>query len=349
MYKVKLFTHNCIDGIGCAVALKSTYGTANVDVEMLNYDNCEDKIIKFFTKSHPTKTYNKVYITDLRVIVDLLHTKVIDGFDNLIENGDVVIIDHHVDYEMYHGGEIDNDKVPHLIAQIHNDEGNRESSTSLLVSYLMNNVASDIIREDIQSSLYEFANIIRIYDTNEIGRFPSHRKTEIGTIADVLDTLIDVYGADMFIDIMVGRIVRNDKIFNHMDVAMCNAMKSHKEKYAEKLSKDAVNLDDSYMIVFSSTCKYEIVNAMRKMYPDKILVCIDINGRIVTFACAPGSDHDMWKFTDNFGTRSGDKYKVECNFKSIDDPTELVRFIRDYMIDEQFREYLKRAKENHVF
>ena len=64
MFKVKLFTHTDLDGVGCAILAKKHF--ENCDIEFCDYDNVNQKIEHFIQNGDYTK-YNRVYITDISI------------------------------------------------------------------------------------------------------------------------------------------------------------------------------------------------------------------------------------------------------------------------------------------
>ena len=67
MNKIKLFSHDDLDGYGCNIVAQSIL--ENVDCENLDYDNVNQRIKEFFVNGE-YKNYNKVYITDISVKED---------------------------------------------------------------------------------------------------------------------------------------------------------------------------------------------------------------------------------------------------------------------------------------
>ena len=94
----KLFTHNDLDGIGCACVLKHVVdvlsfkyrlsNTSQVDVSYLSYDNV-NSVIQQFINDKEYENYTLIFITDISV--DEETAKLIDK-----TIGDkVVLLDHH--------------------------------------------------------------------------------------------------------------------------------------------------------------------------------------------------------------------------------------------------------------
>ena len=45
---IKLFTHTDLDGVGCAILAKLTFGAEAVDIEYCNYDDINTKVEEYF-------------------------------------------------------------------------------------------------------------------------------------------------------------------------------------------------------------------------------------------------------------------------------------------------------------
>lgn len=85
--KVKLFTHNDLDGIGCAIVGKTAFGD-NCDVEYCSYDEIDEKVVTFL-RSAEYENYDAIFITDISVnqqTADIIEESFADK---------VQLIDHH--------------------------------------------------------------------------------------------------------------------------------------------------------------------------------------------------------------------------------------------------------------
>ena len=61
---IKLFTHNDLDGIGCAVLARLTFGK-NVDITYCNYDEVDILVREYISKMD--KGHDTCFITDISI------------------------------------------------------------------------------------------------------------------------------------------------------------------------------------------------------------------------------------------------------------------------------------------
>lgn len=89
--KIKLFTHNDLDGKACYHLLKLQYPNYSINVTYLRTEECDNKIVDFF-ESNKYKKYDLLFITDTSPLLN--GAKLIDKYrDRFINN--IILIDHH--------------------------------------------------------------------------------------------------------------------------------------------------------------------------------------------------------------------------------------------------------------
>lgn len=112
--RVKVFTHNDLDGVSCALVLKKLYNSENIsfNFDFITYSDF-DKIKNFFDIDNEdgAKFYDYLFITDINIKEDDFFTKIYNPFkkfNTLINDPDksrsslfkkIFIIDHHKDSE----------------------------------------------------------------------------------------------------------------------------------------------------------------------------------------------------------------------------------------------------------
>lgn len=96
MKKIKLFTHNDLDGAGCAILAKIAYRD-DIDIQYCGYNNINEKVLEFITNESNFETYSFVYITDISVNDDT--AKKIDDINkrSIYQDGNSIfcLLDHH--------------------------------------------------------------------------------------------------------------------------------------------------------------------------------------------------------------------------------------------------------------
>ncbi len=65
---IKLFTHRDLDGIGCAILARLTFGE-NVDITYCNYDEVDVLVREYISKID--KGHDTCFITDISIKDDL--------------------------------------------------------------------------------------------------------------------------------------------------------------------------------------------------------------------------------------------------------------------------------------
>lgn len=111
--RVKVFTHNDLDGVSCSIVLKKLYDESKIsfDFSFIGYDSLEE-ISNFFNDYETSKLYDFIFITDINIKKDYYEKFIKPSFDNFIINKNnyqnkeklnlfkkLFIIDHHKDSE----------------------------------------------------------------------------------------------------------------------------------------------------------------------------------------------------------------------------------------------------------
>lgn len=147
---IKLFTHNDMDGVGCAILAKLAFGD-EVDISYCNYDDIDTKVREFTSKENDV---NMCHITDIRII-DEVAKEIDERFDNFY------VLDHHPT-ALYL------DKYLWCTIKIEDEETHiKTSGTEMYYHWLVDN--GYLQRSDI---LDTFVELVRNYDTKKQGIEP---------------------------------------------------------------------------------------------------------------------------------------------------------------------------------
>lgn len=87
-FRVKLFTHIDLDGVGCAIVAKHAFN-GYLDIEFCGYNNIDQKVMEFI-QSGAHLGFDAIFITDISVNEDTAHK--LDGCR-------IQLIDHHATAE----------------------------------------------------------------------------------------------------------------------------------------------------------------------------------------------------------------------------------------------------------
>ena len=170
MKKIKLFTHTDLDGVGCAIVAMKVLGRECVDVEYVNYDDVDKKILKWLDERDEDVYNNQCFITDISVSEET--ARVLNNTDL-----DLCLLDHHATavglnkYDWCEVRSIDRFGVP-------------TSGTDMLYEYFL---------APADESLRQFVKAVRDYDTWQWVKTPD------GEFSKSLNDLFKIYGRDRFI------------------------------------------------------------------------------------------------------------------------------------------------------
>ncbi|MCY6372578.1 hypothetical protein [Clostridium ganghwense] len=89
--KIKLFTHNDLDGVGCGILCEVAYKD-NINIEYCNYSGAENINVKVknFILSNEYEEYDMIFITDISV-----NEEVAELINDNIEAKHIQLLDHH--------------------------------------------------------------------------------------------------------------------------------------------------------------------------------------------------------------------------------------------------------------
>ncbi|HLI46799.1 MAG TPA: hypothetical protein VKU94_06360 [Geobacterales bacterium] len=160
--RVKVFSHNDLDGCGCGVVANVAFGAENVSVEYCEYSEINDKVFKFITDRDYEK-YDRIFITDISIQGAI--AELIDKNAELRDKTN--LIDHHATAlplaEKYEWCEV---RVYESNLKLYEDDREKvlASGTSLFYKFLRN---KHIPKMQHNIYLKTFAELVREYDSWE--------------------------------------------------------------------------------------------------------------------------------------------------------------------------------------
>ena len=136
---IKLFTHNDLDGVGCAIIAKLAKGIAAVDVEYVDNPQELTKRLRQYMDNNEHTAYTATWVTDLSADAEVLTT-----IPNLL------LVDHHTSALPLV------DALPHknVLVRVHAVTGEQICATRLL---------ANLLQPRPRQSL--FVNLVNAYDT----------------------------------------------------------------------------------------------------------------------------------------------------------------------------------------
>jgi oligoribonuclease NrnB/cAMP/cGMP phosphodiesterase (DHH superfamily) len=224
--KIKLFTHNDLDGKGCAVLAHLV--TDNVDIEECSYNNVNEKV-KRFIDNEEYEGYTDIFITDLSVSEEIAEK--IEGLYKYIR-----LIDHHKTamwlnkYDWCTVEEITNDEL--------------ECGTSLFYKH----ISCYLPLKTDNKMLKDFVEAVRLYDTWQW-------KTNFGgQFAKDLNDLSEIL-KDNFVAEMVDKIKQNELFITDVSYHLLYYKRKDIEEYIEyKISNAIMKCDKDKNVFYVVMC-----------------------------------------------------------------------------------------------
>lgn len=181
--QVRLFTHNDLDGVGCAILAKLVYQD-DVVIQLCNYDDIDSNIR--WTLKNNAGVFREYHITDISIS---------DETASMLDNSciDCVLLDHHPTADRLNA--YDWCKV----RQYGNNQDIKTSGTEMYYNWLIEHKL--LIKTE---ALDRFVTIVRDYDT---WRWESLGK--IGFVCKEINNLYHLYGSDKFINDCINKINTN--------------------------------------------------------------------------------------------------------------------------------------------
>lgn len=221
--RIKLFTHNDLDGVGCAVVATHAYGK-DVDITYCNYGDKPDGIntlMEKFLSEHKYNDYSAILITDMSVSPE--HAEVLN---DLFINHEVTVrlLDHHATAEWlnkYEWANVETSRGDHLMC-----------GTSLLFDYIW---SED--KEFLESHPYlpEFVDLVESYDT-------WRWEKEENIMAKYLNDYLRLYGIKKFITRMLFCFNYHSKkdaitLIDNYDLEILQTLDKRLYDYIDELTK----------------------------------------------------------------------------------------------------------------
>jgi uncharacterized protein len=276
--KMKLFTHTDLDGVGCAIAMRSLFSEREghvVDVSYCDYDKINEKVQKFLNKKE-MEDYDFIFITDISV--DEETAEWLDDVEKSDNGPFVQLIDHHGTAEWlnkYDWAWVEQAEPRR--------EGHKSSGTSLIMEFF--NERSGFEREATHG-LKHFAETVRRYDTWE---WTTHYNE---VLPKELNDYLYMVGREKFANLMLATIPSNDPGKEVYFDVTARALLDHKQveikAYIEKKDKQIITVDTvqghKVGIIFAEQHVSELGNELCKKHEELDYVAmIDMGEQKVSF------------------------------------------------------------------
>lgn len=286
---VKLFTHTDLDGIGCAILAKITFGE-DVDITYCNYDDVDRQVTKFLDV-HDIKDGDLVFITDISV-----SEEVAKRIDNSDMKDYFVLLDHH-------STALELNKYSWCSVAIEFNLNVKTSGTELFYHWLL--IHSHLPRGiNITSvNLGIFVEIVRNWDTwywSTMG--------EDGIICRQINDLFHIYGRNKFINWAIDKLCNcyyfDSYAIGKEEKIVLDMLQKEKDDYIKQKSGTMFTAEIygyTCGIVFADRFISELGNTLCKNRLEIDLVAIiDINRNSVSYR-AVKDEINVGEFAKHFG------------------------------------------------
>ncbi len=279
--KIKLFTHNDLDGIGCELLGRLAF--ENIDVTIVKHPkDASEKVSEFVTEGL-YENYDKVFITDISV--DMETALKIDDLPNIHDIMKFALLDHH--------GTADELNVfPWASVKVYQGatpRSGKESGTNMFFEYLVMN--GFFVKENYRDAITIFVEKIRRYDTWE------WKEKYDDQDSMMLNQLIWLLGAERFVLGFLEKFASQRpfivsegswlQMFSKGDLIIIDTDKRNKEAYINRKEKQMVNgvdkFGNKFGIVFSEQYTSELGNVLSERHPEfKYIAMIDMGSQKVS-------------------------------------------------------------------
>jgi oligoribonuclease NrnB/cAMP/cGMP phosphodiesterase (DHH superfamily) len=294
---VKLFSHNDLDGCGCAILAILAFGD-NVDISYCGYYNINNAVLNHLN----SKTKDEVHITDISVNVGV--AKQIDKSCRKYQ-----LLDHHETA-------LGLNQFRWCKVKVENEDGLMTSGTEMYYHWLVEN--GKLQRTE---TLDRFVEIVRNYDTwrwAEMG--------DDGLICKDVNDLFYLYDRDEFIDWAIAAI-KDDSFpyFYEEDIAILDMNQKMIEDYICEKDRQMVITTLCNVpcgIVFADKYFNDIGHDLCQRHPEIDFVAMIDMGRCSVSYRAEKDGVDLGSIAKNFGggghqKAAGSEFSKELREKII--------------------------------
>ena len=268
--KIKVFTHNDLDGYGVDLVIKAAFGKENVNTDYCTYSSI-NLLIKRFFNSKEYLNYDLILVGDIS-----MNLQIAKWIDTLTDK--IFLFDHHNTAETLN--QISWCTVSEM------GEIEETCGTEMMYNFLLNN--SYLQRTDYLDKL---VYTIRLYDTWLFKKKYNYIDSQS------LNNLFKIYGGEDFINSYLERINNYKlgsevKLFNNNDLMLLQVEEKRIKRYIqtknEKLITTTLKLDKEYNVGISFGEQYtsEVGNTLCSLHPELDFIIIISNMTTLSFRTA---------------------------------------------------------------
>lgn len=245
------------DGVTPIILAKLVFN--EVESLLVEAAKVSDAVLKLIN-NHELDNYDMIYITDLGLNEEVLN--IIET--NIILKNKVRLFDHHI------GNDFANKYSFATVIDI-DQEGTKQSGTSLFYDYLIKHYNNEYLKKD---SVCYFVNLVREYDTWEWVKTNNED-------AKRLAHLFGIYGRDYFAEHFLLFLKQNDTFFFEDKELFLLEMEQHQiDGYIAEKKENVISvscLNHKVGLVFASRFRSELGNTLANDFVDLYDFIIIVN------------------------------------------------------------------------
>lgn len=261
--KVRLFTHNDLDGYANYIILRCYFKKENIFVEYCTHDNIDNRIENFMNTINNKVDY--VFITDIAMKNEELAKK-LDICNTLFEDITVRLEDHHKDslhLNKFNFANIEIERNGELIC-----------GSNLFYQYLTKQLHFPKIK-----ILENWLKIVNDYDTWLWEDKYNYK------LPKYWNELFFLYERNMFVENVLEKLIRNDISFSKTDNILLNIEHGKQENYIKVRVKNAIEKKiQGYkcIIAFGEQYINELSTALYEAFPNSEIQIV-ITGKSISY------------------------------------------------------------------
>ena len=283
--RIKIFTHNDLDGINCIVTLKKLMPKVYVNYSILQYDGNSEKAIREYVEKEEYKKFDYTFITDL----NFTNTEFLKWIGSMCDNiYGFVFIDHHKNTEEFFKP-YNNKRIFVKSELSYSGKVIPQCGSTLLYNWLTNRDnfirGKDKMYPSYKNEEFEvYLNLVRSYDTW------TWKENNLFMAVD-LDRIFKFIGFFNFIKFLFdGTLIKiekdeNDKIkieFTEIITEIINTLKFTEKKYIDTMISNikSMKIDKIPTAVIFAENSTNLISDRIFDNPEneyKIVMTVDIN------------------------------------------------------------------------
>lgn len=264
---IKLFTHNDLDGLSCALLAQLAFGKENVDFETCRYEDINEKVTAYI-KEQQYLNYSYCFITDISISPELALT-----IDTLMATTPIKLslIDHHISAQGLN-------VYPWCSIEVANLLGEKSCGTSLFYRLIKDGhtPAQKILDTPLVRS---FVEKVRRYDTWDWQALDDLE-------AKQLNDLFFILGKELFLDYWLTRLQSptGSFSFDEQHLLLLELKQNEIDHYIEARDEELVTYEIAGYkagVIFANRFQSELGNALAALHPDlDFIAMINIGGGV---------------------------------------------------------------------